>query len=56
MNVVVITIIILRNISWVWNNVVYLWIQEESQEEYTSNKGAWAKLLRQVGTPHLYLS
>jgi hypothetical protein len=45
MNVVTIIVVILWNVIWVRNNVVYLWIQEELQEGYNNNKGARAELL-----------
>ena len=48
-------IVIKRNIIWIGNNMIYLWIQEGPQELHSSSRGSQAELLQQVGVLHLYL-
>ena len=50
----VVIIVILKNIIWIWDNGLYLWIQEKLQEEYNNNKGVWTELLWQVCILYVY--
>jgi len=45
----------MRNVTWIRNDMVYLWIQERPQEGHNNNnKGARTELLQQVGVLYLH--
>jgi len=50
----VVIIVITRNVTWIENNVVYMWRQKGPQELYSKAWVAWAEFLQQVLVLHLY--